>query len=57
MLQHQFKAGRWQIQQISDWQGTHNVLKWETLGANRDRPRKKPWPEDSGLILYQLEDF
>ena len=35
---------------------TRYVLKWENLGANRDRPRPKPWPEDSGLILYQLED-
>lgn len=30
------------------------VLKWETLSANRDRPRPKPWPEASQLSLYEL---
>jgi hypothetical protein len=31
------------------------VLRWETLGPNRDRPREKPWPEPSKLILYTIE--
>lgn len=30
------------------------VLKWESLPANRDKPRPKPWPEPSQLYLYQL---
>ncbi len=30
------------------------VLKWETLGENRDKPRLKPWPKPSRLILYKL---
>lgn len=30
------------------------MLRWETLGANRDRARKKPWPENSELVLYKL---
>ena len=28
------------------------TLRWETLGANRDRPREKPWQEPSKLMLY-----
>lgn len=31
------------------------VLKWETIDRNRDKPRKKPWPEPSRLYLYKLE--
>ena len=31
------------------------VLKWETLKANRDLPREKPWPEPSRLMLYKLK--
>jgi hypothetical protein len=30
------------------------MLRWETLGANRDRPRKPPLPEPSMLRLYKL---
>ncbi|MEL7588238.1 MAG: BNR repeat-containing protein [Prolixibacteraceae bacterium] len=30
-------------------------LKWETLPANRDKPRPKPWPEPSQLYLYEVE--
>lgn len=30
------------------------ILKWESMPPNRDRPRDKPWPEDSDLILYKL---
>lgn len=31
------------------------ILKWETLSANRDKPREKPWPEPSRLMLYKLK--
>jgi len=30
------------------------VLRWETLGPHRDRPREKPWPEPSKLVLYTI---
>jgi hypothetical protein len=30
------------------------LLQWETLGPNRDRPRKPPLPEPSMLRLYKL---
>jgi hypothetical protein len=30
------------------------VLQWETLGKNRDRPRKPPLPQPSMLRLYKL---
>lgn len=30
------------------------ILKWETINANRDKPREKPWPEPSRLYLYKL---
>ena len=46
--------------QTSDDQGGTNeeniryVLKWETLNKNRDKPREKPWPDASRLILYKL---
>ncbi len=30
------------------------VLRWETLGQNRDRPRKEPLPAPSMLRLYKL---
>ena len=29
-------------------------LKWETINANRDKPREKPWPDTSQLYLYKL---
>jgi len=29
------------------------VLKWESLGSNRDQPREEPWPANSDLILYK----
>ncbi|MDT8390714.1 MAG: BNR repeat-containing protein [Lentisphaeria bacterium] len=32
----------------------HYVLRWETLGPNRDRPRQEPLPENSDLVLYKL---
>ena len=30
------------------------VLRWETLGSNRDRPRKGQLPENSDLVLYKI---
>ncbi len=30
------------------------VLRWETLGRNRDRPRTPPLPESGELVLYKL---
>ena len=33
--------------------GVRYLLKWETLGENRDSPRPEPWPEPSQLYLYQ----
>ena len=32
------------------------ILRWETLPANRDKPRDKPWPEPSMLRLVELRD-
>lgn len=34
--------------------GGFYVLRWETLPPNRDRPRPKPWPENSDLVLYRI---
>lgn len=34
--------------------GVRYLLQWETLGPNRDRPRKPPLPEPSTLRLYKL---
>lgn len=31
-------------------------LRWETLGPNRDRPRAKPWPEASKLVLMKVRN-
>lgn len=36
---------------------TRYVLRWETLGGNRDRPRQGPLPENSELVLYGIEDL
>ena len=33
----------------------NSLLRWETLGANRDRPREGPLPAPSMLRLYELE--
>jgi len=30
------------------------ALRWETLGSNRDRPRKEPLPANGELVLYKL---
>lgn len=32
------------------------ILRWETLPANRDKPRDKPWPEPSMLRVIELRD-
>jgi hypothetical protein len=37
-------------------EGIRYLLKWETLPANRDKPRPEPWPEPSQLYLYRLND-
>jgi len=31
------------------------VLRWETLGPNRDRPREGPLPENGDLVLYRIK--
>jgi hypothetical protein len=33
--------------------GARYLLRWETLPANRDRPRQPPWPGPSRLRLYE----
>jgi hypothetical protein len=35
-------------------QGVRYLLQWETLGANRDRPRQPPLPAPSTLRLHKL---
>ncbi len=35
--------------------GVSYVLRWETLGRNRDRPRPEPWPEPVMMRLYKLK--
>lgn len=39
----------------SDEKNTRYILKWETLPANRDKPRPEPWPAPSQLYLYKLK--
>lgn len=36
-------------------QGVLYLLRWESLGPNRDRPREGPLPEPSMLRLYEIE--
>lgn len=36
--------------------GVRYVLRWETLGANRDKPRQGPLPAPSMLRVYKLKD-
>ena len=56
-LQSDFKGmGIRRAKDIGD-SGDENVrymLQWETLGGNRDRPRKPPLPQPSTLKLYKL---
>jgi hypothetical protein len=47
---------RWSSDLGSSPAGGRYVLRWETLGQNRDRPRKQPWPEPSQLQVIRLED-
>ena len=35
--------------------GTFYVLRWESLGPNRDRPRTPPLPEPSSLRVYKIK--
>lgn len=37
--------------------GHFYIMRWETLGSNRDRPRKGPLPENSELVLYRIENL
>jgi len=32
------------------------VLRWETLGRNRDKPREKPWPDPVPLEVVTIRD-
>ena len=41
---------------VSDQRGTRYLLRWETLPANRDRPRRAPFPPPSMLRLYEIQD-
>ena len=36
--------------------GRRFILRWESLGANRDRPREQPWPEPSLLRVVEIGD-
>jgi len=36
--------------------GRRFILRWETLPANRDRPREQPWPEPSLLRVIELRE-
>jgi hypothetical protein len=40
----------------SDQPGVRYLLRWETLPANRDRPRPAPYPPPSMLRLYEIHD-
>jgi len=39
----------------SDKASRRYMLRWETLGMNRDRPREKPWPGPSKLMLLTID--
>ena len=41
---------------IGDRAGVRYLLRWETLPANRDRPRSEPFPPPSMLRLYEIHD-
>ncbi len=36
--------------------GARYMLRWETLGPNRDKPRNPPLPEPSMLRIYRIEE-
>jgi hypothetical protein len=41
---------------VSGEAGRRFILRWEALGANRDKPRPEPWPEPSMLRVIELRD-
>ncbi|NCA12087.1 hypothetical protein EBR56_09840 [bacterium] len=41
---------------VSGEPGRRFILRWEALGANRDKPRPEPWPEPSMLRVVELRD-
>jgi hypothetical protein len=41
---------------VSGEPGRRFILRWEALGANRDKPREQPWPEPSMLRVVELRD-
>ncbi|NUM54667.1 MAG: BNR-4 repeat-containing protein [Candidatus Hydrogenedentes bacterium] len=38
----------------SDSTNHYYIIRWETLGHNRDRPRDPPWPDPSMLCVYRI---
>ena len=46
---------RWVEDQGESTQEGRYVLRWESLGANRDRPRRGTTPPPSTLMLYRLK--
>jgi hypothetical protein len=36
--------------------GQRFVLRWETLGPNRDQPRKQPWPPPTPLRVVEIRE-
>lgn len=40
----------------SDEPGVRYLMRWETLGPNRDRPRDPPWPEPSMLQVVRIAE-
>ncbi|NDC53787.1 MAG: hypothetical protein EBZ74_05720 [Planctomycetia bacterium] len=36
--------------------GRRFLLRWESLGANRDKPRPEPWPEPSMLRVIEVSE-
>jgi hypothetical protein len=41
---------------VSEETGTRYLLRWETLGPNRDQPRPQPWPEPTMLRVLKFRD-
>jgi hypothetical protein len=46
---------RWAADSGETGEDKKYFLRWETLGRNRDRPRKGPLPEPSELVLYMIK--
>jgi len=36
--------------------GQRFILRWEALGANRDQPRKQPWPPPTPLCVVEIRE-